>query len=124
MTWYKYRCKFTTSKANMLSQTKSGCVIIAAQIKQPTKKAYTMKNSNYPVTLKLDRDTNGNKIVKITRSGFTGFSIQTLGNLPRTHRRPMKERLTDYDYLVITIEIQDYLLKYGTDKQKSITAGF
>lgn len=38
---------------------------------------------------KISRDINGNKIVKISfpDTGQKGFSIQTLGNLPLTHRR-------------------------------------
>jgi urate oxidase len=81
-----------------------------------------MTTSN-AISFKLDRNINGNKIVKITRSGFTGFSLQTLGNLPHTHRRPMKERFTDYDYFVVLTEVSNYVAKHGTVKQKALIAG-
>jgi hypothetical protein len=57
-------------------------------------------------------DKNGNKIVRIT-PGFTrGFSIQTLGNLPITHRDGVVE--------CTAVEVEAYVLKYGTTHQKNI----
>ncbi len=59
---------------------------------------------------KLSRDTNGNKIVRLTFSNARGFSIQTNGNLPETHRtgRP------DWS------EIRAYVLRYGSLNQQRI----
>ena len=37
------------------------------------------------IKLKFARDVNGNRIVKVTRKGLRGFSVQTNGNLPKTH---------------------------------------
>ena len=37
------------------------------------------------IKLKFGMDVNGNKIVKVTRKGLQGFSIQTNHNLPETH---------------------------------------
>jgi hypothetical protein len=36
--------------------------------------------------MKTGIDRNGNKVLRVTVPGERGFSIQTLGNLPRTHR--------------------------------------
>ncbi len=62
---------------------------------------------------KLSRDTNGNRIVKIKNIGMgtRGFSIQTLGNLPRTHRNGLVKFVT-------ANEVVNYVTKYGTDRQK------
>ena len=37
------------------------------------------------IKLKFSMDVNGNRIVKLTRKGLRGFSVQTNGNLPKTH---------------------------------------
>jgi len=59
-------------------------------------------------TFKLSRDANGNTIVTVRIPGHRGFSIQTLGNLPETHRTriPNKE------------EIFAYVRRFGTLHQK------
>lgn len=36
--------------------------------------------------LSLGRDRNGNRVLLVRRGPGRGFSIQTNGNLPRTHR--------------------------------------
>ena len=79
-----------------------------------------MQNS---IKFKLARDINGNKIVKITREGFTGFSIQTLGNLPSTHRRGMKDKLDAYDNFVMLTEVSCYVASHGTTKQQALIKG-
>jgi hypothetical protein len=44
-----------------------------------------LQNSNLYL-IGFGRDTNGNKIVKLSFPNTRGFSIQTLGNLKETHR--------------------------------------
>lgn len=60
-------------------------------------------------------DTNGNRVLAITShdlAGARGFSIQTLGNLPRTHRDgvgPWTEG-----------EARQYLKHHGSPRQKEL----
>ena len=65
------------------------------------------------LTYKTGRDTNGNRIVKV--SGPEGsFSIQTLGNLPITHRDGGgATHATD-------TEVCAYVAAHGTTRQKRI----
>ncbi len=58
----------------------------------------------------ISRDTNGNKTVKITKAGYRGFSIQTNGNLPETHRTGIPN----------IEEIQHYVRQYGTFYQQQV----
>jgi len=58
----------------------------------------------------ISMDKNGNKVVRLTFTGARGFSIQTNGNLPETHRTG-KPNLQ---------EIRAYVLQYGTHYQKSV----
>lgn len=68
--------------------------------------------------MKISRDVNGNKILKIESKDITsgrGFSIHTLGNLPETHREGIFYNSKN--------EIFEYIRLHGTDKQKTtITA--
>jgi len=59
----------------------------------------------------IGRDTNGNKIAKIQCVGG-GFSIQTLGNLPKTHR--------DGVYTWTANEINTFINSHGTKRQKNL----
>ena len=59
---------------------------------------------------KMSRDKNGNKTVIVTPRGSRGFSIQTLGNLPKTHRNGDPDRL----------EINEWVSIYGTMRQKAL----
>jgi len=59
---------------------------------------------------KIGRDKNGNKTVKVTHAGLRGFSIQTNGNLPRTHRDGVGSWTQG--------EVSEYVKNYGTEKQK------
>lgn len=69
---------------------------------------------------KISRDLNGNKIVSLKFSNGTGFSIQTNGNLPQTHKlHPGKISPTDVTEFVEP-EVKEYVRKYGTSRQKSI----
>lgn len=59
---------------------------------------------------KISRDKNGNKIVKVSRPGLRSFSIQTNGNLPKTHRDGVGEWTAG--------EVGEYVQSFGTEKQK------
>lgn len=65
--------------------------------------------------MKIKFDTNGNRCLVYESSdlaGARGFSIQTVGNLPRTHRDGIGE-YTDGETRV-------YLAKFGTPRQKQL----
>lgn len=65
--------------------------------------------------MKIAHDTNGNRILKIEGSDLgtqRGFSIQTLGNLPETHRNGITAA-TD-------AEVREYLENHGTAQQKEL----
>jgi hypothetical protein len=63
---------------------------------------------------KTSKDKNGNKIVRITPHTGRGFSIQTLGNLPITHRDGVGAWTAG--------EVEAHVLAYGTAHQKSVIA--
>ncbi len=66
------------------------------------------------IKFKLGRDDSGNKLVKITRKNYRGFSIQTNGNLPLTHNSEIVIRN-------ITLkEVQAHITEFGTPQQKSL----
>jgi len=67
-----------------------------------------MKTTHY----KTAKDKNGNNVVRITPDTERGFSIQTLANLPMTHRDGVGEWTAE--------EVKTYVLKYGTARQKNI----
>lgn len=63
--------------------------------------------------MKISRDINGNKVLKIESSdlkGAQGFSIQTLGNLPLTHSNGVSNKTIG--------EVNLYVYKFGTELQK------
>ena len=64
------------------------------------------------MNLKLSRDINGNKIVKVKIEGSRGFSIQTLYNLPLTHKEGIGSHTRN--------EIHTYIRKHGTERQKDL----
>lgn len=62
--------------------------------------------------LSLSRDRNGNRVLLVRRGPGRGFSIQTNGNLPRTHRDgvgPWTEG-----------EVRAWVAAYGTDREKAL----
>jgi hypothetical protein len=65
---------------------------------------------------KFAMDVNGNKIVKVTRKGFRGFSIQTNGNLPQTHHM----NADNMDAHIIHDELRAFCSIYGTERQREI----
>lgn len=66
---------------------------------------------------KIGLDINGNKILKVscTPKICKGFSIQTLGNLPQTHRILKGNPV---DIATTNKEVKKYLIAQGTAKQK------
>ena len=60
----------------------------------------------------IGRDKNGNKLVHVKTSGRGGFSIQTNGNLPQTHRDGVTSE-TD-------AEVCAYVRRHGSERQKRI----
>jgi hypothetical protein len=67
-------------------------------------------------------DTNGNKVVKVMFPNQKAFSIQTIGNLPKTSSivRGIKKlnEIDEKDYSVIESEVIDYITEYGSSSQK------
>lgn len=68
------------------------------------------------------RDVNGNKVIKISFPNQKPFSIQTLGNLPKTHRI-LREYDNDKDITpeeidTIEREVISYVEEFGSKKQK------
>jgi len=61
---------------------------------------------------KFAMDSNGNKIVKVTRKGFRGFNIQTNGNLPQTHAMNADTINTH----IVQDEVRAFCSAYGTFK--------
>jgi hypothetical protein len=60
-------------------------------------------------------DINGNKILQVRFNLSRGFSVQTNGNLPMTHR--------DGVGFWTATELQDYVLRYGTKRQIKLVCG-
>ena len=68
------------------------------------------------MNMKMSRDINGNKTVKLSFPGqkVQGFSIQTNGNLPITHRTNEPCRY----------EIIAWVIQYGTLRQKALIKNY
>ena len=67
-------------------------------------------------------DRNGNRCLRISPEGQgRGFSIQTNGNLPHTHREVIKTKNGRFvpDSWMVN-EILHYVHDYGTERQKAI----
>lgn len=67
------------------------------------------------MTYKLRVDGNGNKVLKVCFNLSRGFSVQTLGNLPMTHRDGIGFWTAD--------ELSDYVSRHGTKRQKVLVSG-
>lgn len=68
--------------------------------------------------MQLSRDINGNKILVLSGKELgnhkRGFSIQTLGNLPETHRMT-NDNLNTF---VAWNEVRTFINEHGTENQK------
>jgi hypothetical protein len=72
--------------------------------------------SFYPsttTTYHVGMDRNGNSIVTVKVEGHRAFSIQSNGNLPRTHQLGMATDITRK-------EVAAYIQAHGTKRQKQI----
>jgi hypothetical protein len=68
------------------------------------------------IKFKYGMDTNGNSIIKVSRKGYRGFSVQTNGNLPQTHYMRTHEVNTH----IIHDELLAYCGIYGTANQVKV----
>lgn len=73
--------------------------------------------------LKLSRDINGNKVLEFKPDQGRGFSVQTLGNLPRTHTMDTEtfNKPTYSDLMLYQMamdELRMFIKDYGTTLQK------
>jgi hypothetical protein len=64
-------------------------------------------------TYTLGRDINGNKTLRVSVPGARAFTIQTNGNLPKTHRDGVSPSYTPS-------EVSAYVRAYGTAKQRDL----
>jgi hypothetical protein len=64
----------------------------------------------------ISRDRNGNKTVKVKAGAFRTFTIQTLGNLPATHRLGVGDHTRG--------EVSQFVASFGTDNQRRALAAF
>ncbi len=67
--------------------------------------------------VKLGRDSNGNKVAKL-KTAAGSISVQTNGNLEKTHRMDK----SDLDKSTALEEIKAYVQEYGTARQKKVVA--
>lgn len=65
-------------------------------------------------TLRIDRTREGNRVLRVGVEGGRGFSVQTLGNLPRTHRDGVGPWTWG--------ELADWVQRHGTERQRGIVA--
>lgn len=63
-------------------------------------------------TYKIGIDRNGNKVCRVAMEGERGFSIQTNGNLERTHRDGVGPWTAG--------EASAYVRAYGTPRQREL----
>lgn len=61
--------------------------------------------------LKAGRDVNGNKVLRVKVGESRAFSVQTLGNLPQTHRNGICAETVQ--------EPRGWVMVYGTATQKA-----
>ena len=86
-----------------------------------TARATLMRRYAESFKLKIDRDLNGNKVVRVNSLYFgSKFSIKTLGNLPGIHTNYIVgQKEFGNTYFMLT-EINNYVYRYGTDRQRKL----
>ena len=67
----------------------------------------------------LSKDRNGNKICRYKPANGISFSVQTLGNMPETHRLHKETPLIGISTTVLN-EFRKHILEYGTAKQREL----
>lgn len=72
--------------------------------------------------LKLGMNRNGLKVLRVSfPDGPRGFSIQTNGNLPRTHRMRQQDINESFGWFALAIrELRDYVDQFGTPRQQRL----
>ena len=70
--------------------------------------------------LKKTIDRNGNSILRVSPRRGRGFSVQTNGNLPFTHRTPAEDVESHID--TIAAELRAFLAVHGTRRQRNLVA--
>ena len=67
------------------------------------------------------KDSNGNSVIKVSFPNSRAFSIQTNGDLPKTHSLKQQyskiENLSDKDLKIVEKEVTDYVKEFGSDTQ-------
>jgi len=67
------------------------------------------------------KDSNGNSVIKVSFPNSRAFSIQTNGDLPKTHSLKQQyskiENLSDKDLIIVEKEVTDYVKEFGSDTQ-------
>lgn len=66
-------------------------------------------------TLRIDRTRDGLRVLRVGVEGGRGFSVETNGNLPRTHRDGVGPWTWG--------ELADWVHRHGTERQRGIVAG-
>jgi hypothetical protein len=81
-------------------------------------------NNSSLILKKRGKDKNGNQTVQLAAKGERGFSIQTNGNLPKTHSYLQGlnkfTHLSDEQMNEIEKEVVDYVSAHGTKNQKRL----
>jgi hypothetical protein len=67
------------------------------------------------------KDSSGNSVIKVSFPNSRAFSIQTNGDLPKTHSLKQQyskiENLSEKDLKVVEKEVNDYVKEFGSDSQ-------
>lgn len=63
-------------------------------------------------SLRIGRTRDGNRVLRVGVEGGRGFSVQTLGNLPRTHR----DGVGPWTFP----EVRAWVSEYGTPRQREV----
>jgi vacuolar-type H+-ATPase subunit C/Vma6 len=93
---------------------------LSEMIRRIVKEEKDLPNTNITIRA-FGKDVNGNKVVKLSFYDGTNFSIQTNGNLPKTHSLASAgkkvDSLTDSELNTVRTEVVDYIKQYGNKNQ-------
>lgn len=69
--------------------------------------------------IRPSKDSNGNTTVHVSFAEATrGFSVQTNGNMPRTHRNITWD--CEFNKHTAENELNEYIKQFGTNRQKEL----
>ncbi len=74
----------------------------------------TKTNVKTSLSFSTSHDVNGNKVCLVKPTNGRAFSIQTLANLPTTHRSGVNEKTA--------AEVANYVKTFGTKRQRYLIA--